>query len=175
VGAAWLRPIPASRRLSRPGKRLGSTRSSPRVDGWSELGRRGCRRGDRQRPAAVAAAARGEQRVGCFAGQHATLEGAIGPRECARELGLQRERPEEGVLRRQWQWRAGWLGGTRRGRRTGLNRPARSGHDSGVTMDGICRATAARPARIRPAPRTDRESAARTARYGGVGGVARGA
>jgi hypothetical protein len=33
--------------------------------------------------------------------------GAIGPRECARELGLQRKRPEEGVLRRRRQWRGG--------------------------------------------------------------------
>jgi hypothetical protein len=63
--------------------------------------------GDRRRPAAVAAAARGERRGGCFAGQRATMGGAIGPRECARELGLPRERPEEGVLRRRWQWRGG--------------------------------------------------------------------
>jgi hypothetical protein len=38
--------------------------------------------------------------------------GAIGPRECARELGLQRERPEEGVTggggngRVEARWRA---------------------------------------------------------------------
>jgi hypothetical protein len=88
----------------------------------------------------------------------------MGLRECARELGLKRKRPEEGVLRRRRQWRVGWLGGVWRGRRTGLNRPARSGHDSGVTMDGICRATAARPARVRPAPWTDRGSAVHTAR-----------
>jgi hypothetical protein len=47
--------------------------------------------GGRRRPAAVAAVAPGKRRGGCFAGQRATLRGAIGPRECARELGLQRE------------------------------------------------------------------------------------
>jgi hypothetical protein len=68
--------------------------------------------GGRWRPAAVAAAARGKRRGGCFAGQHMTLGGAIGPRECARELGLQRERPEEGVTggggngRVEARWRA---------------------------------------------------------------------
>jgi hypothetical protein len=54
--AARLRPIPASRRRSRPGKRWGVTVGSPRVDGWSELGRRGCRRGE---PTAAGSGCRG--------------------------------------------------------------------------------------------------------------------
>jgi hypothetical protein len=72
--------------------------------------------GDRRRPAAVAAAARGDGEEGVLLGQCASLGCAIDPRECARGLGLQRERPEEGVLRRRRQWRAarrGWQLGWR--------------------------------------------------------------
>jgi hypothetical protein len=41
--------------------------------------------------------------------------GAIDPRECARGLGLQRERPKEGVLRRRRQCRGGGGGSVARG------------------------------------------------------------
>jgi hypothetical protein len=57
------------------------------------------------------------------------------------------------------------------GERRGLNRPARLW----VTAGKHLRAMAARPPSVRPATRTDRGSAARTARYGGVAGAARGA
>jgi hypothetical protein len=76
--------------------------------------------GDRRRPVAVAAAARGDGKEGVFAGQRVSLGCAIDHRECARGLGCQWERPEEGVLRRR-QWRGG--GGARwraEGRRTSL-------------------------------------------------------
>jgi hypothetical protein len=45
VGGGGAGRIPASRPRSRPGKRWGVTVGSPRVDGWSELGWGGCRRG----------------------------------------------------------------------------------------------------------------------------------
>jgi hypothetical protein len=113
-GAEWLRPIPTSRRRSRPGKRLGSTRSSPRVDGWSELGQRGCRRGGSTTAGGGCRGGSGEtaRRMFCWATRDPW--GAIGPRECARELGLQRKRPEEGGAPAAAM--AGWrLGGARRG------------------------------------------------------------
>jgi hypothetical protein len=60
VGAARLRPIPASRRLSRPGKRSGSTRSLARGQGWPWFARRITDEGTRRRPAVTAAATRGD-------------------------------------------------------------------------------------------------------------------
>jgi hypothetical protein len=56
-----------------------------------------------------------------------------------------------------------------------LNSLGSSAGDGGVTVDGIRRATAARATRVRPAPRMDRESAARRAWYGGMADAARGA
>jgi hypothetical protein len=87
VGAARLRPIPVRRRRSRPGKRLGSTRSSPRAQGWTWFARRITDEGVRRRPAVTAAAARGDGEEDVLLG-NARPGGAIGPRECARELGL---------------------------------------------------------------------------------------
>jgi hypothetical protein len=45
IGAARLRPIPANRRRSRPGRWWGSTTCSPRALWWLKFGQRGCRRG----------------------------------------------------------------------------------------------------------------------------------
>jgi hypothetical protein len=59
-GAARLRPIPASQRHSRPGKRSGSTRSSPRAQGWPWFARRIADDGARRWTAVMAAAARGD-------------------------------------------------------------------------------------------------------------------
>jgi hypothetical protein len=64
MGAARLRPIPASRRHSRHVKRSGSTRSSPRAQGWPRFERRGRRRGR----AAAAAAALGDGEEGAWLG-----------------------------------------------------------------------------------------------------------
>jgi hypothetical protein len=101
--AVRLRPIPASRRRSRPGKQWGATVGSPRVDGWSELGRRGCRRGG-------STAAGGGCRGGASAdeavvrgGQQATLGGSMGSRETSGVVGQWRERAAAQVHRRRRQ------------------------------------------------------------------------
>jgi hypothetical protein len=58
VGAARLRPIPVSRRRSRRGKRLGSTRSSPRAQGWPWFVRRIADEGVPRRPRRLGVTAR---------------------------------------------------------------------------------------------------------------------
>jgi hypothetical protein len=117
VGGGGTGKIPVSRPRSRRGKRWGPTRCSPRVDGWSEWGRRGCRRGGSTAAGGGCLGDSGWRWGGGCAGQRASLGCVIDPRECTRGLGLQRERPEEGVLRRRRQWRDGAGGGTREGRK----------------------------------------------------------
>jgi hypothetical protein len=66
---------------------------------------------------------------------------------------------------------SGWRGGEGRAERPYMHAsPVRR-----VTLGGHLRATAARASCVRLAPRTDWGSAARTVRYGGVAGAARGA
>jgi hypothetical protein len=79
--AARLRPIPESRRRSRPGKRWGSTRCSPRVDRWLELGRRGCPRGGSTAAGGGCCGSSGSRRGGRGLGQHVTPGGVLGSRE----------------------------------------------------------------------------------------------
>jgi hypothetical protein len=99
------------------------------------------------------------------------LEGGLG------RFGRRRARAEQGAQR----WRRQWRDAARTAARDGVGeertwRPyirASSG-DGGVKARGICRATAPRPAHIRPAPRTDRGSATRTTRVQRRGGAVRG-
>jgi hypothetical protein len=90
---ARLRPIPASRRgggatgrassRARRGAHLGSMGVGVRAEGTTG-------EGDRQRPAAVAAAARGKRRGRRRLGQQANLGGALGFREARGVVGRRR-------------------------------------------------------------------------------------
>jgi hypothetical protein len=82
--AARLRPIPASRRRSRPGKRWGVTVGSPRVDGWSE-----CERGSlrRWRAAAAGVGTRAGRRWEGNAVQWVAAQASVATREQACGVG----------------------------------------------------------------------------------------
>jgi hypothetical protein len=90
--AARLRPIPASRRRSRPGKQLGSARGSPRATGHRRWGGGTTGEVGRRRPGAVAVTARGNRRGRGFLGQQANWEGSLGASEATRAAGRRRAR-----------------------------------------------------------------------------------
>jgi hypothetical protein len=91
------------------------TVGSPRVDEWSELGRRGYRRGGSTAAGGVCRGGSRKRRGGRRLGQHVTPGGALGSREASGVVGRRWERAAAQGHRRQRQWRAGWLGGARRG------------------------------------------------------------
>jgi hypothetical protein len=66
--------------------------SSPRVDGWSELGRRCCRRGGSTAAGGDCRGGSGFRRGGRGLGQHVTPGGALGSREARGVVGRRRAR-----------------------------------------------------------------------------------
>jgi hypothetical protein len=106
-----------------------------------------------------------------------TPGGALGSREAKGVVGRRRARARDGPHQRRRQWRGAarrWLGMAREGgERRGLNRPARlwvTTDDGGEASSCYGGSTAERMA----GAANGMGSAARTARYGGVAGAARG-
>jgi hypothetical protein len=170
VGAAQLRPTPANRRRSRPGKGLGRTTRSPRTRWCSAFGHR---RHWWRRAAMAGGDGHGGSGCGEIRGGEVQRE-TVGARGWSKRglggFGGRRELGERRAHRRRRQWRStagmAWRGGGN----GSLNRARvprwRRGHgaDSAVLRRPW-------PARVRAAPRMDQRSATRTAhvrRHGGV-------